>query len=342
MALIDLRSDTVTKPTDEMRRAMAQAEVGDDVYGEDPTVNRLEELAAEWLGKEAALFVPSGTMGNQVAVLTHCRPGDEVFVEAEAHVYWYEAGSIARLAGAQPRPIASQGGRLTPELLYAAIRPANIHYPIPRLLCIENTHNRAGGSVLSTKDVQAVADAAHGAGLKVHLDGARLPNAAVALGLPVRDLAAPADSVMTCLSKGLCAPVGSVLAGTRAFVEEARRGRKALGGGMRQAGILAAAGIIAIEQMVQRLEEDHALAKAIAQELSEIPGITCDPRSVETNMVMLDLDRPADPVTEALRREDVLCNPVAPQRLRIVTHHDVAGFSAGEIAQRFRRALAST
>lgn len=339
MALIDLRSDTVTKPTDEMRRAMASAEVGDDVYGEDPTVNRLEDLAAEWLGKEAALFVPSGTMGNQVAVLTHCQPGDEVFVEAQAHVYWYEAGSIARLAGAQPRPIQSQGGRLTPDLLLSAIRPANIHYPIPRLLCLENTHNRAGGSVMSLPDMRAVSEAAHAAGLSVHLDGARLPNAAVALGIPLRDLAAPADSVMTCLSKGLCAPVGSVLVGTRAFVEQARRGRKALGGGMRQAGILAAAGIIAIEQMVERLAEDHALAKEIAQALSELPGITCDPGSVETNMIMLDLDRPADPVTQALRREDVLCNPVAPQRLRIVTHHDVAGFSAGEIRRRFRLAM---
>lgn len=342
MALIDLRSDTVTRPTDEMRRAMAAAEVGDDVYGEDPTVNRLEEIAAEWLGKEAALFVPSGTMGNQLAVLTHCRPGDEVFVEAEAHVYWYEAGSIARLAGAQPRPIPAPSGRLTPELFADALRPPNIHYPVPRLLCIENTHNRAGGSVLSVPDTAAIAEAAHRAGLQVHLDGARLANAAVAVGVRVQELAAPADSVMACLSKGLCAPVGSVLGGSRAFIEAARRNRKALGGGMRQAGILAAAGILAIERMVDRLAEDHALARAIAAELSAIPGVQCDPEGVATNMVMIDLDRPADPVTELLRREGVLCNPVAPRRLRAVTHRDVSGFAASEIARRFRAALSAS
>ena len=339
MFLIDLRSDTVTKPTDEMRRAMAQAEVGDDVYGEDPTVNRLEEEAAAWLGKEAALFVPTGTMGNQVAVLTHCAPGDEVFVEAEAHVYWYENGGIARLALAQPRQIQTEDGRLTPALLAAALRPANIHYTTPRLLCAENTHNRAGGRVQAKADFDALAGFAHAQGLRVHLDGARLPNAAVAQGISLAQAAEAADSVMCCLSKGLCAPVGSVLAGSRDYIARARKGRKLLGGGMRQAGVLAAAGLISIRSMVDRLAEDHALAKSIAQELSALQGVSCDPDLVETNMVMVDLDRPADPVVEALGREGLLCGTAGPSRIRLVTHRDVAGVQPGEVAQAFASAL---
>ncbi|MDA8345147.1 MAG: aminotransferase class I/II-fold pyridoxal phosphate-dependent enzyme [Thermaerobacter sp.] len=337
--MIDLRSDTVTKPTDEMRRAMAQAEVGDDVYGEDPTVNLLEEEAAVWLGKEAALLVPTGTMGNQVAVMTHCLPGDEVFVEAEAHLYWYENGGIARLSLAQPRQIQTADGRLTPELLAAALRPANIHYTTARLVCVENTHNRAGGRVQRKADFDALASFAHAQGLKVHLDGARLANAAVAQGLSLAQAAEGADSVMCCLSKGLCAPVGSVLAGTREYIDRARKGRKLLGGGMRQAGVLAAAGLISIRSLVPRLAEDHRLAKAIAEELAQLPGVVCDPANVETNMVMVDLDRPADPVVRTLAHEGLLCGTAGPRRIRLVTHRDVAGVHAGEVAKAFAAAL---
>jgi len=337
---MDLRSDTVTRPTDEMRRAMANAEVGDDVWGDDPTVNRLEAVAAEWLGKEAALFVASGTMGNQVAVMTHCRPGDEVLVEGQAHVYWYEVGGIARLAGAQPRPIRTPDGMLTPELVQAEVREENIHYPTPRLLCLENTHNRAGGKVMPLADFTAVARRAHDLGLQVHLDGARLANAAVAQGLEVRQVAAGADSVMCCLSKGLCAPVGSVLGGTREFIAAARKNRKVLGGGMRQAGILAAAGLLAIERMVDRLAEDHRLAREIAAALQDVEGLRCDVSLVETNMVPVDLDRPAAPVVEALAREGVLCSASGPRRIRLVTHRDVAGIAPDEVRRAFRAALA--
>jgi len=338
--VIDLRSDTVTKPTDAMRQAMAAAEVGDDVWGDDPTVNRLEAAAAAWLGKDAALFVASGTMGNQVAVMTHCRPGDEVLVEAEAHVYWYEVGGIARLAGAQPRPIQTPDGLLTPGLVQGALREENIHYPTPRLLCLENTHNRAGGKVMPLEDYHSVVRRAHDLGLKVHLDGARLANAAVAQGIEVREAAAGADSVMCCLSKGLCAPVGSVLAGSREFIAGARKNRKVLGGGMRQAGILAAAGLLAIERMVGRLADDHALAREIAIALQDVPHVSCDLKGVETNMVVVDLDRPAAPVVEALAQEGVLCGTSGPARIRLVTHHDVAGIEAVDVAQAFRKALA--
>jgi threonine aldolase len=338
--LIDLRSDTVTRPTEEMRRAMAQAEVGDDVYGEDPTVNRLEDEGAAWLGKEAALFVPTGTMGNQVAVMTHCFPGDEVFVEAESHVYWYENGGIARLSLAQPRQIGTLDGRLTADLLAAALRPANIHYTTARLLCAENTHNRAGGRVQPKAEFDALAAFAHEQGLRVHLDGARLPNAAVAQNISLREAAEGADSVMCCLSKGLCAPVGSLLAGPRDYIDRARKNRKVLGGGMRQAGVLAAAGLISIRTMVARLAEDHALAQAIATALAELPGVSCDPAAVETNMIMVDLDRPADPVVEALYREGLLCGMAGPHRIRLVTHRDVAGTAPQDVARAFSRALA--
>ncbi len=338
--MIDLRSDTVTTPTEEMRRAMARAEVGDDVYGEDPTVNRLEEEAAAWLGKEAALFVPTGTMGNQVAVMTHCLPGDEVFVEAQSHVYWYENGGIARLSLAQPRQIPTPDGLLTPDLLAAAMRPANIHYTTARLLCVENTHNRAGGRVQRKTAFDALAAFAHGKGLKVHLDGARLPNAAVAQDISLREAAEGADSVMCCLSKGLCAPVGSVLAGPREYIERARKNRKVLGGGMRQAGILAAAGLISIRSMMPRLAEDHALAQAIATALAQLRGVSCDPAAVETNMIMVDLDRSADPVVEALSREGLLCGTAGPQRIRLVTHRDVAGIAPQDVARAFAKALA--
>jgi len=338
--LIELRSDTFTKPTEAMWRAMAHAEVGDDVYGEDPTVNRLEADAAEWLGKEAALFVPSGTMGNQLAVMTHCQGGDEVLCEAQAHIFWSEGGGIGRLAGAQPRPISAADGRLTADLLRAALRDSDIHYPPSRLVCVENTHNRAGGRVTDVPTFTELAELAHARGLAVHVDGARIANAAVKLGVAPKELVAAADSVQACLSKGLCAPVGSVLAGSREFVARARRGRKVLGGGMRQAGILAAAGLVALHEMVGRLAEDHALARAIAEELAGLDGIACDPEAVETNMVMVDTRGPAAPLVAALERHGLRADHNGPRRLRLVTHRDVAGVSATQVARIFAEALA--
>jgi threonine aldolase len=339
--VIDLRSDTVTTPTPEMRRAMAAAEVGDDVYGEDPTVRRLEEMAADLLGFEAALFVPSGTMGNQLAVLTHTRPGDEVLVEAEAHIYYYEQGGIARLAGAQPRPVATPDGHLTPSLLDAALRGPDLHFPRPSLLCVENTHNRAGGEVLGVDECQGLAAWAHAHGLRCHLDGARIFNAAIALAVPARALAQPFDSVMFCLSKGLGAPVGSLLVGARDFIAEARRGRKVLGGGMRQAGVLAAAGIVALSTMVNRLEEDHRNAALLADRLAEVPGLVVEPMRLRTNMVMVQTDRPAAEVVLRLREAGVLVNAVGPRRIRLVTHKDVSRDDCLAAVRRFAEALAA-
>ena len=257
MELIDLRSDTVTKPTSAMRQAMATAEVGDDVYEEDPTVRRLEALGAEMIGKEAALFVPSGTMGNQIAAMTHLNRGDEVILEAESHIFYYEVGGLALLSGAQARPLPGRRGFMEPEQITHAIREENIHFPRTGLLCLENTHNRAGGAVLTPEQTKAMAEAGRQKGIPVHLDGARIFNAAIALGIDVRELTAPVDSVMFCLSKGLGAPVGSILAGSKCFITHARKNRKVLGGGLRQSGVLAAAGLIALEQMVERLAEDH-------------------------------------------------------------------------------------
>ncbi|HWI65551.1 MAG TPA: threonine aldolase family protein, partial [Symbiobacteriaceae bacterium] len=253
MKIIDLRSDTVTVPTPEMRRAMFEAEVGDDVYGEDPTVNRLEAEAAALLGKEAGLFVPTGTQGNQIAVISHTNRGDEVIMESESHVFYYEQAGIAVLASCQTRPVPGVNGAMDPARIAAAIRGDNVHYPRTGLVCVENTHNRSGGCILPMENLKAVADVAHRAGVPVHMDGARVFNAAVALGRPIAEVVAPVDSVMFCLSKGLAAPVGSMLVGSKAFIAKARRARKLLGGGMRQAGILAAAGLLSIRTMVDRL-----------------------------------------------------------------------------------------
>ncbi len=326
MKSIDLRSDTVTLPTPEMRRAMYEAEVGDDVYREDPTVNRLEERAAELLGKEAALFVPTGTMGNQVAVLTHSRRGEEVIVEAESHVYLYEVGGIAALSGCQVKTLPGVRGAMDPAAVEAAIRPVNVHFPRSGLVCIENTHNRSGGCVLPQENVAAVAEVAHRHGIPVHMDGARIFNAAVALGRPVAELVAPVDSVMFCLSKGLAAPVGSLLVGSREFIDEARRYRKLLGGGMRQAGVLAAAGLVALELMVDRLADDHANARRLAEGIAEIPGLAVDMATVQTNMVMVDIVDPrftGRTLVQAFERWGVRCNDVGPRRIRLVTHKDV-------------------
>ena len=322
----DFRSDTVTWPTAAMREAMAQAEVGDDVYGEDPTLRRLEEVAAAKVGKEAALFVTSGTQGNLVSVLAHTQRGDEVLLESESHIYYYEVGGMSALAGVIPRLIRGEAGVIKPEALKQALRGENIHFPKPTLLCIENTHNRAGGTVWTPEQVQAIVEAAHSAGLKVHMDGARVFNAAVAQGLDVRDLTAPVDSVMFCLSKGLGAPVGSILAGSQEFVARARKWRKMVGGGMRQAGVLAAAGLVALESMVERLADDHALAKKIGQALAGMPGLHVALDRLQTNIVLVELDPAwgtAEKFLRLLKAQGLLATDFGPQTVRLVVHKDV-------------------
>lgn len=324
--MIDLRSDTVTWPTDEMRQAMAEAVVGDDVYGEDPTVNRLEELGAQKLGKEAALFVPSGTMSNLVALLAHTRPGEEIVVGAEAHIYYYEVGGLARVAGVLPRLIDDSEGVFTAAAIRAAFRPPNLHFPETRLICLENTHNRGGGTVTPVDNMREIYELSREHGLLVHLDGARIFNAAVATGCPVTDFTRYADSVTACLSKGLSAPVGSLLAGNGEFLARARKARKLLGGGMRQAGVLAAAGIVAMERMVGRLADDHANARLLAEGLSGITGIIIDPRRTQTNIVSFGL---APGITDeaflrCLRDRGVLAGSSAPQRIRMVLNRMVS------------------
>jgi len=325
MEYIDLRSDTVTKPTPEMREAMARAEVGDDVYGEDPTINRLQELAAEMTGQEAGLFVASGTMGNLTAILAHCQRGDEVILGKEAHTFRYEAGGISVLGGVHSCQIPNQpDGSLALKDIEAAVRADDPHQPVTRLIALENTHNRCGGTVQSVEYTRQVAEFAHSRGLKVHLDGARVFNAAAALGVPARDLTREVDSVTFCLSKGLSAPVGSVLCGPRDFIVQAHRVRKLLGGGMRQAGVLAAAGIVALEKMVSRLGEDHARARMLAAGLSENRCLVLDAGTPATNMVFMNLsdDVPfsAAEVAERMKERGVLAGVSGARRFRLVTH----------------------
>ncbi len=324
MKTIDLRSDTVTLPTPAMREAMARAEVGDDVFGEDPTVNRLEALTAEKIGKEAALFVPSGTMGNLASVLTHCCRGEEVILGHLSHLFLNEAGGISSLGGCHPHTIHNgPDGTLRLESIEKAIRADNVHFPRTGLICLENSHNRCDGAVLTPAYMDAVADLAQRRGIPLHLDGARIFNAAVALNVDVRELTRQADSLNVCLSKGLAAPVGSLICGTRDFVAEARRTRKRLGGGMRQAGILAAAGIVALEQMVDRLGEDHENARRLAAGIAAIPGLSADPSRVRTNILYMDLAREGVAeqgfLAEADRR-GLRFNRTGPNRFRLVTH----------------------
>lgn len=323
---VDLRSDTVTLPTPEMLDAIRSAPLGDDVFREDPTVNRLQELAAERMGKEAGLLVTSGTQGNLCALIAHCRWGDEVIMEAEAHTYWAEAGGMAALGGLMPRLLPSRFGCPEPAAIEAAIRPDNEHYPRTGLIVLENTHNRHGGTVIRPSELAAVRAVADRHGLPVHLDGARVFNAAVALGVDVRELTRHVDSVTFCLSKGLSAPVGSVLCGTREFVERARRVRKMLGSGMRQAGIIAAAGIVALERMVDRLAEDHANARRLGEGLAGLPGLGVDLERVQTNMVYVDVSElglSAAEFSQRLRERQVLANPTYGTRLRFVTHYGI-------------------
>lgn len=345
MKIIDMRSDTVTKPTEEMRQAMAMAEVGDDVYGEDPTINRLQEMAAEMLGKEAGLFVPSGTMGNLLSVLNVCGRGDEVIMGNLGHTFLFEAGGISALGGVFPNTIPNQAdGSLLLSDIEGAIRPDDIHDPITRMVILENTHNRCGGTVLTREYTQAVADLAHKHQLHLHLDGARIFNAAAALGVDAAQLTAPVDSVTFCLSKGLCAPVGSVVCGSKEFIKQGLRTRKVLGGGMRQAGVLAAAGIIALEKLSLRLHEDHERASRLAEGLAKIPGIRFELGMPQTNMVFPSL---TDEINLSTR--DVVCKlaelgvklgAVASRRFRLVTHYWITDEDIEYTIKAFEKVLA--
>jgi threonine aldolase len=344
MTVIDLRSDTVTLPTAAMREAMARAEVGDDVFREDPTINRLETMLAERVGMEAALFVASGTMGNAACVLTHCARGEEVILGQSSHIFLNEAGGMSALGGIFPHTIPDQpDGTLRLEDIAAAIRPENIHFPRTRLLCLENTHNRCYGAPLTAAYTAAAVALAKERGLLVHLDGARLFNAAVALDVDPRELTRGVDSVNICLSKGLAAPVGSVICGSGEFIARARRTRKMLGGGMRQAGILAAAGIVALERMVDRLAEDHALARRLAEGIARIAGLATEPARVRTNILYIDLaDRRLsdDAFIARLAQRGIRLSHTGPARFRMLTHHgiDAAAIDAalaglGEVMQ---------
>lgn len=326
MKYIDLRSDTVTLPTPEMRAAMLSAELGDDVYGEDPTINKLQALAADMLGKEAGLFVASGTMGNLSAILTHCGRGDEVILGNRSHAFLYEAGGISALGGVHSCQLQNQpDGTLDLEEIRQAIRPDDPHDPITRLIAIENTHNRCGGVPLTPEYTHAVGELAHEHGLRLHLDGARLFNASAALGVNVRTLADPADSISICLSKGLCAPVGSVLVGSRPFIARANRIRKQVGGGMRQAGVLAAAGIVALQNMVERLTEDHLNARRLANGLTALSGLALAPNTPYSNMVFVDLKPEsgfsANAFADRMAEHGIRVGTVSDHGLRLVTHY---------------------
>ena len=327
MRIVDLRSDTVTQSTPAMRKAMTDAEVGDDVFGEDPTVNRLEEMVAELLEKDAALFVASGTMANLVSQLTHCERGSEVILGDQSHIFYYEQGGAAALGGIHSRQVPNQpDGKLAIHDIEAAIRTDDIHFPRTRLVLLENTHNRCNGSPLDVDYLHSVREIAVSHGLKVHVDGARIFNAAITLGTKARDLAADADSVCICLSKGLAAPVGSVVCGAEDFIARARRVRKVLGGGMRQAGVLAAAGIVALTEMVDRLKDDHTNARMLAEGLAGMDGLSLDPDCVNTNIVYFEIariDMQSQVLAEKLTSQGIRLLPAGPSRLRAVTNYHV-------------------
>lgn len=344
MEYVDLRSDTVTKPTPAMREAMAKADIGDDVYGEDPTVNCLQEMAAEITGKEAGLFVASGTMGNLAGILAHCQRGDEVMLGNRAHTFLFEAGGISVLGGVHSAQLPNQAdGSLTLDDIEAAIRPDDPHDPISRLVCLENTHNRCGGVYQTPEYMRTVSDFAHSRGLAVHLDGARVFNAAVAQGVKARALTGPVDSVTFCLSKGLCAPVGSVLCGSKEFIKKAHRIRKMVGGGMRQAGILAAAGIVALETMVDRLAEDHLRAKRLAEGLKKIPGVLLQGAGPATNMVFITLDGSISYSTEEfhnrLEVHGVRVGVTGHRQYRMVVHYWIDDESLQKTLDAFHQAI---
>ncbi|PKN61388.1 MAG: low-specificity L-threonine aldolase [Deltaproteobacteria bacterium HGW-Deltaproteobacteria-15] len=342
MRIVDLRSDTVTRPTPAMYKAMSTAEVGDDVFGEDPTVNRLQEMAAEMTGKEAALFVASGTMGNLVSQLSQCGRGDEIIVGDKSHIFLLEQGGSAALGGIHARTVPNMpDGTMPLAEIEAAIRTDNIHFPITRLIAIENTHNRCCGSPLPVAYMKQVGDLARRTGLKVHLDGARLFNAAVALGVRARELAADADSVNICLSKGLAAPVGSLVCGSLEFIARAKRARKVVGGGMRQAGVLAAAGIVALTEMIDRLADDHANAKRLAEGIAEVKGISLKPETVKTDIVIFDLvgiDAPT--LTARVGEAGVRVLATGPRQIRAVTNYHITADDIDHAIRIFRKAMA--
>jgi threonine aldolase len=341
--IVDLRSDTLTLPTPEMREAMARAEVGDDVWGEDPTVQRLEATAAARLGKEAGLFVASGTMGNLVSVVAHTQAGQEVVIDLDSHIYNYEVAGGTVVGNVQMRPVKTERGFLTPDQVQESIRPSNIHIPQTGLVCLENTHNRHGGTCCTPEEIAAVATVAHAAGVPVHVDGARLFNAAVALKRDAREFARPADSVTFCLSKGLAAPVGSVVCGSAAFIARAKRVRKMVGGGMRQAGVLAAAGLISLDRMVDRLAEDHVNARTLAEAVAAMPGLVVDLASVQTNIVIIRVDRGDRSRSTAATEE--LVRGCAARKVKIhamgcVTHKDVDAEDIRRAVDAFRELTA--
>ncbi|TRO45809.1 low-specificity L-threonine aldolase [Candidatus Bathyarchaeota archaeon] len=324
--IIDLRSDTVTKPTEEMLEAIRHAELGDDVFEEDPTVNRLERIAAERMGKEAALFVTSGTQANLISLMTNANRGDLVILESESHIYWYEVGGISAIAGLLPWPLKSLTGSLDPKEVETAIRPQNIHFPKPSLLCIENTHNRHGGTIMTPNQIKAISSVAHKNNIKLYLDGARIFNAAVALNVNVKEFTKHVDNLMFCLSKGLCCPIGSLLVGNQEFIGRARKLRKILGGGMRQAGIIAAPGIVALESMIERLKEDHLNARYLAEGISKIDGIRVNLSRVQTNMVYFSIEElalTADQFISKLKENDILALALSENKIRMVTHKGI-------------------
>jgi len=325
--MIDLRSDTVTKPTDEMRKAMFEAEVGDDVYREDPTVRKLEELAAEMLGKEAALLVTSGTQGNQVAVITHGKPGDEVILEADSHIFYYEGGAVSALAGVQTRIIPGENGQMSIDSIRNAIRDdEDIHQPHTAMIGLENTHNRAGGVILPVQYMKEVYEVARQRKVPVHLDGARLFNAAVGLGINVKEFTQYVDTVQVCFSKGLSAPMGSIVAGSKEWIDQARRWRKRLGGGMRQAGLMAAPAIVALTKMIDRLEEDHHRAKVLAKGVNEIQGMNVILENVQTNIVLINVKETgmtANQILEELKREKIFGSAFGEYLIRLTTHRHI-------------------
>jgi threonine aldolase len=339
---IDLRSDTVTRPTSAMRKAMAEAKVGDDVFGEDPTVNALQAKVAKILGKEASIFVPSGTMGNQLAIKSHTQPGDEVIIEATSHPYNFEGGASAVLSAVQFYCLRGVRGILDASQFEEAIRPDDHHFPVTKLICLENTHNRGGGTVYPLQKIAEISQFARSKGLLVHLDGARLWNASVASGIKPHEYAQWADSVSVCLSKGLGAPVGSLVAGTKPFIERVHRFRKMFGGGMRQVGILAAAGIYALDHHIERLKEDHRNAKRLALGLSEIQGVSIEPEHVETNIVIFDIAErgmTAAQVRDEMMKKGVLIHPFGKTLIRLVTHLDVSKENIEGALKAFRRVL---
>jgi len=342
--IVDLRSDTLTLPTPEMREAMARAEVGDDVWEEDPTVKRLEALAAERLGKAAGLFVASGTMGNLISVVSQTRAGQEVVLDLDSHIFNYEVAGAAVVGNVQMRPVKTARGVLTPDQVREALRPANIHLPQSGLVCIENTHNRHGGTCCTPEEISAIAAVAHQASVPVHLDGARLFNASVALKRPARDFVRDVDSVTFCVSKGLAAPVGSVVCGSSEVIARARRVRKMLGGGMRQAGVIAAAGIVALERMVDRLAEDHVNARALAEGLAELSGLTVDLASVQTNIVIFRVERGGPAAASAAATAELVAgcaarkvkiHAIGPASIRCVTHKDIDAEDIGRTLDAF-------